>query len=544
MGTTTNKTGYGSDFITVLVGTVTCLLVLSVVWLFDHSERLRAESHLITTITGQAADMRARIEQNLNARLLLADGLAAQVGDDGKVNPVEFLSFGRAATISRNDIRALEMAPGGIIRHVYPLNGNEKVLGLDLRKLHGQRQAVERTIAERRFVVAGPVNLRQGGRGVIGRKPIFLPRGIDNVERSTFWGFAIIVIDFDALMAVSGWLETGAEYRMALRGKGGTGAAGEVFLGDADIFKANPVTTDIVLPNGTWQLGAAPVRGLDARRGRRRQLWLAGTVIAALLAFATGVLAKMYYKQKDVEASLRKASGAKDKFLANVSHELRTPLNAIIGFSGVLANESLGPHGNPKYGEYARDIENSGHHLLDLINTILDLEKIKAGRMNIHPESLDPRAEINENVRMLSEEARKKGVELRIDCICGSLRLFADRRSFKQMLLNLLSNAIKFTESGGVITVGCGIDDNGLCIHITDTGIGIAPEYMDKIMLPFEQGGDAHISSNHGTGLGLSLTKHLIEMHDGRLIIKSRPGDGTTATLVFPHTRVESFSPS
>ncbi|MBL8545653.1 MAG: PAS domain-containing sensor histidine kinase [Hyphomonadaceae bacterium] len=234
-------------------------------------------------------------------------------------------------------------------------------------------------------------------------------------------------------------------------------------------------------------------------------------------------------RQKAEEASL-----AKSTFLANMSHELRTPLNAVIGFSEIMAKELFGGIGNPQYKQYASDIFDSGSHLLDLINDILDMAKIEANKLSLTPKPLDPTVVIEQATRLTKRKAEEKGLSLVIDAEdLGEIE--ADHRAVKQVLLNLLSNAVKFTDQGAIMVHARG-NTQGLTLRVVDTGCGIPPEHLPRLARPFEQVEQELTRNHHGTGLGLALTKSLVEMHGGKLAIQSEVGRGTIVTVTLPRS--------
>ncbi|MEQ1819267.1 MAG: PAS domain-containing sensor histidine kinase [Terricaulis sp.] len=234
-------------------------------------------------------------------------------------------------------------------------------------------------------------------------------------------------------------------------------------------------------------------------------------------------------RQKAEEASL-----AKSTFLANMSHELRTPLNAVIGFSEIMAKELFGEIGNPQYKQYSADIYDSGTHLLDLINDILDMAKIEANKLSLTPRPLDPMVVIEQATRLTKRKAEDKGLSLVIDAEdLGEIE--ADHRAVKQILLNLLSNAVKFTDQGAIMVHARG-NSQGLTLRVVDTGCGIPPEHLPRLARPFEQVEQELTRNHHGTGLGLALTKSLVEMHGGKLSIQSEMGRGTIVTVTLPRT--------
>ncbi|MEQ8164888.1 MAG: ATP-binding protein, partial [Alphaproteobacteria bacterium] len=234
------------------------------------------------------------------------------------------------------------------------------------------------------------------------------------------------------------------------------------------------------------------------------------------------------------------ANVAKTHFLANTSHELRTPLNAIIGFSELMKDEHMGPL-DRKYRQYADDIHESGRHLLSVINDILDLAKIEADRMDVDAERVDLRAVWNTALRMVAPRAERAGVDLmaRID---GSLPpLLADERRLTQVAINLLANAIDFTPAGGDVVFRARLaEENDLIVTVSDTGVGMAPEEIPRALAPFEQVETGLARRRGGTGLGLSLSKRIVELLGGTMKVTSAAGIGTTVALHFPRNLVLS----
>ena len=232
------------------------------------------------------------------------------------------------------------------------------------------------------------------------------------------------------------------------------------------------------------------------------------------------------------------ANRAKSEFLANMSHELRTPLNAILGFSELMLGRVLGPLGHDKYEEYIRHIHESGGHLLGVINDILDLSKIEAGKRELAEDVVDAAALLHAAVRFVDARAATAGLAV-VEEIADALpALKADERAVKQILINLLSNAVKFTANGGRVTASARLGaDGGLIFTVADTGIGMAPEHIAKALEPFGQVDSALGRKFEGTGLGLPLVKSLVELHGGRLVLESEPGKGTTAAVHFPPAR-------
>ncbi len=234
------------------------------------------------------------------------------------------------------------------------------------------------------------------------------------------------------------------------------------------------------------------------------------------------------------------AAQLKGTFLANMSHELRTPLNAVIGFSEIIKNEFYGKVGSPKYIEYAADIHASGKHLLDLINEILDLSKIESGAQELFEERLDIGQIVEECMRLTEPQRKKEEITVTSHLSSVLPNVVADNKMIKQVILNLLSNAIKFTPHGGKVSISCLVErDGGLALSVEDNGIGIREDDIVKALTPFVQV-DSELNRRYqGTGLGLPLSKNLMELHGGRLEISSIYGSGTTVTIYLPSNRVE-----
>ncbi|WP_192181075.1 sensor histidine kinase [Mesorhizobium amorphae] len=239
------------------------------------------------------------------------------------------------------------------------------------------------------------------------------------------------------------------------------------------------------------------------------------------------------------------ANLAKSRFLASMSHELRTPLNAILGFSEVMANEVLGPMSNPTYRDYAHDVHESGQHLLDLINEILDLSRIEAGRYQISEEPVMLPSVVEDCCHMMELKARNKDIRVVQDFETTLPRLFADERAVRQITLNLLSNAIKFTASGGEVRVRVGwTAGGGQYISVKDNGPGIPEEEIPVVLSAFGQGSIAIKSAEQGTGLGLPIVQGLLAMHGGEFELHSKLREGTEAIAIFPLSRVMEELPA
>ncbi len=333
------------------------------------------------------------------------------------------------------------------------------------------------------------------------------------------------------------------------KGQGATGRLAEtrepIQMDDVRSVAAQVPVREALIRAGYRALLAVPLLREDDLIGgltvfRKSPGEFPANVVALLQTFATQSAlaiqnARLFRELEIKSRELEVASQHKSEFLASMSHELRTPLNAIIGFSDVLLQGMFGET-NEKQTEYLRDILTSGQHLLSLINDILDLSKIEAGRMDLDLADFDLPSAIDDALLLMRERASRRGLALErhVDERLGEIR--ADQRKVKQVLLNLLSNAVKFTPEGGRIDVRAGVADGRVEISVTDTGIGIAPEDQEAVFEEFRQVGKAEKKAE-GTGLGLALCRKFVELHGGRIWVKSQIGTGSTFTFTMPLSR-------
>ena len=234
------------------------------------------------------------------------------------------------------------------------------------------------------------------------------------------------------------------------------------------------------------------------------------------------------------KAAVEEACASRSQFLSIISHELRTPMNAIIGFSEILKKELLGPLGTEKYVEYADDIYSSARHLLSLINDLLDMSKVDAGKWQLKRNQIDVGAFVHSCYRIIAEQVISHRMQIEIGVPAERAVAFVDERAIRQVLLNLLSNAIKFTGDGGRLKVAAAVEDDILMVSVSDDGVGISPQDQARVFRPFEQGENNLDRTHEGTGLGLALCKSLVELHKGHIELESEEGQGTTITFYIP----------
>jgi two-component system, cell cycle sensor histidine kinase PleC len=259
---------------------------------------------------------------------------------------------------------------------------------------------------------------------------------------------------------------------------------------------------------------------------------------AAMVVTASLDISERKMAEEERRQALEKAeeaSRAKSEFLATISHELRTPLNAILGFADILNHQYMGPLGQDKYVEYAGDIHASGKYLLDLVNDILDISTIEAGKKSLYKERLSVGEAVEDCTKAVAGHARERRIKVLAQVPDDLPTLYADRRAIKQILLNLLTNAVKFTPAGGRIAVTASASAHDTMITVADTGVGIEEGQIATLAKPFERGRTDPYVSRGGVGLGLAITRSLVELHDGALAIESEPGKGTTVTVRLPN---------
>ena len=422
---------------------------------------------------------------------------------------------------------------------------DQAVIAIENVRLFQELQArVEelRTLGEVSQAVGSSLNLQRVLEAVAGHAVTLSGADAGGIfelvpERQTF-----------EVVAASG---LGSEFIDALRNtrldsRGGTiGQAAQtghpVQIADVEVASAYPLR-ELLLAQGFRAVLALPMGDAHVTRGMVLMRHTPGDfderVVALLAAIANQSRvaidnARLFLEVEEKGQQLEVANRHKSEFLANMSHELRTPLNAVIGFSEVLLDRMFGDL-NDKQEEYLQDILSSGRHLLSLINDILDLSKVEAGRMELELTAFDLPAAIDNALTLVRERASRHGIALVQTVEGGVGELIADERKVKQILLNLLSNAVKFTPEGGRVSVRAALANGSVEISVSDTGIGIAPEDQEAIFEEFRQVGSDYARKREGTGLGLPLAKRFVELHGGAIWVKSEVGSGSTFTFTVP----------
>jgi PAS domain S-box-containing protein len=558
----------------------------------DITERKLAETAL------QEKEHRIRaIVENINDALVAADNR----GIIESANPAVEVLFGYSAAELIGKNVAILMTPGDQANHdrhieSYQASGLSKILGAGPREVTGRRKngslfSIELSISEmwhegaRHFIGAmRDITLRKRAEEALRKSTAFLElsKAVAAAANEAVSLEDALQICLDEICAYSGWpvghvymtneadgmltpgdvwhlddppmFERFRRMTMTTRFAPGEGLPGQVLLGRKPLW-IEDVTKDDNFPRAK--------AGVDINvKGAFAVPIIVGSRVAAVLEFFTEDPATPNQESLDLMAlvstqlgrvferswterallaakeTAETANRTKSEFLANMSHELRTPLNAIIGFSEVMTQEIFGPMGNANYQDYANDIHDSGHHLLNIINDILDVSKAEVGMIELSEEVIDLPGLIEDSLRLVRSHADEKGLDLKVDLPTRKVRLRGDKRRLKQVLINLLSNAVKFTAAGTVTVKVAGRSDGGVTLRVIDAGIGIAEGDLRRIMEPFTQV-DSSLSRQHeGTGLGLPLTRALVGLHGGELVIESVFGQGTAASIHLPAERV------
>ncbi len=525
--------------------------------LFVQEMQQRHVSERRQEAMAQASAIRAVLESELNATAYLANGIESYIAArHGDIRATDI--DGILADIYKRGrhFRNIGIAPGNRLSYVFPLVGNEKALGLYYPDNAQQWPAVAKVIEGGRGSLAGPVRLLQGGEALIYRSPVFL--------EGKYWGLVSTVIRQDSLFKVLDPFISKYGDHIALRGRDGKGAQGEVFFGDPALFEGNPARLDIIIPGGSWELGINLPESRDYQALATR---IAGWLLALLIGALTFLLLRAVRKQqhtlntlRQAESSLQRhrdeleatvatrteelllanqalgqakdaaeqANRAKSSFIANMSHEIRTPMNAVIGLTHVLRRQSPRPDQSQRLDK----IVIAADHLLDILNEILDFSKIEAGKLELSAVEFSPLELVDRLHVLFSEQARQKQLGLQIDLSALPPRLHGDATRLGQILVNFVGNALKFTEHGG-ISVLASVDrqdeaDILARFIIRDSGIGMTPEQAERVFDAFEQADNTTTRRYGGTGLGLAINQRLANLMGGDTGVESTPGVGST----------------
>lgn len=539
-----------------VTASLTAASILALTWVINHSEQDRFQQRNRADVLNQLSAVRARLEGKLNQRLFLSRGLVAYVSTiNPDIDREKFDNLSKVIVSKQTGIRGVALYKKTVVTYMYPLAGWEKAIGFDPMTIPAEREAIKRAIRTKQSIFAGPINLVPTGVGFVSRTPIFLTPPNAVAESGRFWGMVGIIIDRDILFKEAGLLDAHAHLQYAIRGKDGLGETGEVFFGDAKIFQQQPETSEVTLPNGSWQIAAVPIRGWPKSAPISRWIWLGGGLLAFLaggLVFilvsapaqlrkvvqrATTALRESEEALLQANADLQRLDKLKDEFLANTSHELRTPLNGIIGIAESLMDGVTGSLPQETHFNLSL-IVSSGRRLATLVNDILDFSKLKHETIELQLKPVEMRSLAEVVLTLCRPLIGSKNLQL-INRISPELPpVSADENRVQQILHNLVGNAVKFTDSGTVeISAELSGAENShsqVAITISDTGIGIPEDKFEHIFESFEQADGTTARQYGGTGLGLAITKTLVELHGGKINVESTVGVGSRFTFTLP----------
>lgn len=497
-----------------------------------NEEKMRAAFTAETTVN--------RIKSQLNRYLDVSEFFQNIIGSGHQMDSKEFQALSQRISDDSQIIKAIELAPDGVVKDIYPLKGNEAAFGIDMLNSPARKHEANLAMKSGQYTIAGPYELNQGGLGSLLFEPIYIT---DKSGEKSFWGFSILVLDWNRFLEE---LEldklTDASYCYQMWKKDGNSGKKTIIAQGGDAIHKGAVQISCKVPNDTWYFEIIPHTGWVTVK----QQALVFLVAVSIAVLATAICYLMLHRKqreklyteeirKSAEKA-RKANEAKTRFLFNMSHDIRTPMNAIVGFSGLL-EKSL--HDEKKSLGYIKKIRVSSDILLTIINQVLEMARIESGKITLNPESVNIREMVEAMNTVFESSLTKKSLEYQCSLNVVHDQILCDKTKMEEIILNVVSNSIKYTNPHGKITVSIDELDSedeknaNYKVVVEDNGIGMSQDYLPHI---FEEFSREHTSTETrvaGTGLGLPIVKSLVDRMGGTIEVESEEGKGTRFIMKF-----------
>ena len=497
-----------------------------------NEEKMRAAFTAETTVN--------RIKSQLNRYLDVSEFFQNIIGSGHQMDSKEFQALSQMISDDSQIIKAIELAPDGVVKDIYPLKGNEAAFGIDMLNSPARKHEANLAMKSGQYTIAGPYELNQGGLGSLLFEPIYIT---DKSGEKSFWGFSILVLDWNRFLEE---LEldklTDASYCYQMWKKDGNSGKKTIIAQGGDAIHKGAVQISCKVPNDTWYFEIIPHTGWVTVK----QQALVFLVAVSIAVLATAICYLMLHRKqreklyteeirKSAEKA-RKANEAKTRLLLNMSHDIRTPMNAIVGFSGLL-EKSI--HDEKKSLDYIKKIRVSSDILLTIINQVLEMARIESGKITLNPESVNIREMVEAMNTVFESSLTKKSLEYQCSLNVVHDQILCDKTKMEEIILNVVSNSIKYTNPHGKITVSIDELDSedeknaNYKVVVEDNGIGMSQDYLPHI---FEEFSREHTSTETrvaGTGLGLPIVKSLVDRMGGTIEVESEEGKGTRFIMKF-----------
>ncbi|MHC1704672.1 MAG: ATP-binding protein [Tenuifilaceae bacterium] len=507
------------------------------------------------SVLTELSTIQLHLEGVVTSTFNLTQGMVHFISHQGDISLDLFNAMSNRAMLENRHIRNIALAPNNQVRWVYPLKGNERAVGLKYLENPQQRESVIKAQILGKPNLAGPVKLVQGGLGFINRSPIEIVLGSDSTKK--YWGLASIVAHVNTILE-DGGIMSSKSLKIALRGKDGKGEMGAIISGDTNVFLNNPIIVNVNVPGGKWQLAAIPINGWYYKTIYQSKLFLYGLlstiIITCFLIILSNRNLSIKKKNQDlaheisernrIEAELivskdaaESANRMKTIFLANMSHEIRTPMNSILGFSDLLLTRE---YKKENAENFLRVINTSTRQLLNVINDIIDISIIETGQLKISNRQSNINSLLINIFNLHNYSAKQKNIDLQLYKGLGDSRavVLVDDFRLTQILNNLVNNAIKFTDKG-IIKFGYELKNQSLEFFVIDSGRGIPADYHNSIFERFRQVDEHQKENIGGNGLGLAISKSLVELMGGKIWLKSVIGSGTEFYFNIPYYPIQ-----